>query len=73
MMQMSPPGEHVNEVSDVLSVGQTVPVRIREVGSRSGTRSRDLSPLIGALKNGDRGGFGVFLPAFVAFCDCRST
>lgn len=30
--QMSPTGEHVNDVSDILTVGQTVDVRIREVG-----------------------------------------
>lgn len=29
--QMSPTGEHVSDVSDVLSVGQVVDVRIREV------------------------------------------
>lgn len=29
--QMSPTGEHVNDVSDVLTVGQVVDVRIREV------------------------------------------
>lgn len=28
---MSPTGEHVNDVGDILTVGQTVDVRIREV------------------------------------------
>ena len=31
--QLSPVGEHVSDVSDVLSVGQVVDVRIREVRS----------------------------------------
>lgn len=30
-VQMSPTGEHVSDVSDVLTVGQVVDVRIREV------------------------------------------
>ena len=33
LLQMSPTGEHVSDVSDVLTVGQVVDVRIREVRS----------------------------------------
>lgn len=31
LLQMSPTGAHVNDVTDVLTVGQVVDVRIREV------------------------------------------
>lgn len=35
LVQMSPTGEHVSDVSDVLTVGQVVDVRIREVSGTS--------------------------------------
>lgn len=34
VVQMSPAGEHVNDVTDVMAVGDTVSVRIREVSFR---------------------------------------
>lgn len=42
--QLSPVGEHVSDVSDVLSVGQVVDVRIREVDEKLGRINMSLLP-----------------------------
>eukprot|EP00752_Nemacystus_decipiens_P011220 g9970.t1 len=42
--QMSPTGEHVADVSDVLTVGQVVDVRIREVDEKLGRINMSLLP-----------------------------
>ncbi|CAM9313387.1 unnamed protein product [Ectocarpus sp. 6 AP-2014] len=42
--QMSPTGEHVADVSDVLAVGQVVDVRIREVDEKLGRINMSLLP-----------------------------
>eukprot|EP00903_Cladosiphon_okamuranus_P009756 g9275.t1 len=42
--QMSPTGEHVSDVSDVLTVGQVVDVRIREVDEKLGRINMSLLP-----------------------------
>lgn len=39
-LKMSPPGEHVNDVSDVLSVGQSVSVRLKEVGEITNVKQK---------------------------------